>query len=351
MRALTTPKARAYGAPLKRLSTVQKPTRWQVSESASGTAARRLRLPDVEVLAAVAATGSLGRAAATLGVSRPAVSQAVAKLEAAVGAPLVERGSDGAALTPAGEAVLQRGGEAADALGQAVRDVAFLSELGAAEIRVGASESYIGGGVLADAIDRLGRRHPRLAVTVVEANTAGGNYGGLRDRSLDVVLGRTAIAALPEDVRQEVLHHEEILVLAGAASAWARRTAGLALADLLGARWVLAPPGTAVQSLVAGGFRAAGLQPPRAAVTTYSMQLRLQLLARGDYLSSLPASLLRNYERRWDLVALPFTLGAPLPVVAVTLRRRAGGPALEAFLRELRAATRDALAAAAVAPR
>lgn len=324
-----------------------KPTRYNVLESAGAAAARRLRLPDVEVLAAVAATGSLGRAAAALGVSRPAVSQAVAKLEGAVGAALVERGVGGVSLTAAGEAVLRRGGEAVDALGQAVRDVAFLADLGAAEVRVGASESYIAGGVLADAIERLSRARPGLAVAVVEANTAGGDFAALRDRGVDVLLGRTADAALPADLRQEVLHREEILVLAGAAGGWARRAGGLALADLLAARWVLAPAGSAVRSLVDAGFRAAGLEPPRPAVTTYSMELRLQLLARGDYLSSLPASLFRHHRRRWGLVALPVALGAPLPVVAVTLRGRAGGPALEAFLRELRAATRDAAATGA----
>lgn len=305
--------------------------------------ARRFRLRDLHVLSAVAHAGSMGKAALDLGITQPAVSQAIADLEAAVGQPLLDRGRRGVAPTLYGEAVLRRGAEAFDALEQSVRDVEFLAEPGSGEVRVGASESYIAGGFLSATIDRAVRRHSRLSVSVAEANTAGLDFQGLRDRTIDVVLGRMALTDAGEDLAAEVLYDEPIFLVAGAGSRWARSTRP-ALRDLTEGPWVLAPPGTAVQVLVADAFRAAGLDPPRAAVTTYSMQLRMQLLAHGDYVTALPASLLRHNARRWDLRALPVELGSPLPVAAVTLRHRTLGPAVRLFLEHLRAATAELLA-------
>src|SRR5258707_1187057 len=84
-----------------------------------------------------------------------------------------------------------------------------------------------------------------------------------------------------------------------------------ALAARGGEPWILAPPNTAVRDLVAGAFRARGLEPPRLGVTTYSMQLRLQLLASGRYLTAFPESLLRYNADRWAIKALPVRLGPP----------------------------------------
>ena len=310
--------------------------------------ARRYRLRDLHAFAAAVQAGSMGRAAADLGVTQPAVSQAIADLEAAVGQPLLDRGQRGVTPTAFGEVLLRRTAEAFDALHQAVRDIGFLADPGSGEVRVGASESYIAGGFLAAAVDRVRQRQPRLAVHVIEVNTAELDLARLRDRSLDVVLGRTA-APLEAggDVEAEVLYEEAILAVAGAHSRWARMHS-LSLGDLAKAPWVLAPPATAVRALVAEAFRGEGLEPPSASVTTYSMQLRLQLLAAGDYVSSLPESLLRANARRWDLAALPVALGQPLPVVAITLRRRTLGPAVRLFLEHLRAATAELLPAETV---
>ena len=81
-----------------------------------GRIARRFRLRDLHVFSAVAHAGSMGKAAAELGVTQPAVSKAIADLEAAVGRPLLDRGRHGVAPTPYGEAVLRRGAEAFAAL-------------------------------------------------------------------------------------------------------------------------------------------------------------------------------------------------------------------------------------------
>lgn len=306
----------------------------------------RLRLRDLHVFDAVARAGSMSRAAAELGVTQPTVSQHIADLEVAVGQPLLDRGQTGVVLTSCGGVLLRRAEEAFDVLGQGLAEIRFLADPTAGEVRVGASESYIAGGFLAAAIHRALQHHPRLTLRVVEANTTALDFNGLRDRSLDVILGRIRGVDACEDIETEVLYDEPIVPVVGAQSRWAG-TVGLTLRDLVTAPWILAPQGTAICTMVVDAFRAEGLEPPTAAVSTWSMQLRMQLLEQGDYVSSLPASLLRVNGRRWGLHALPFPLGQPLPVAVATLRRRNLGPAVRLFLDHLRAATAELLATGA----
>lgn len=76
-----------------------------------GDAPARLALPNVRHLRIVDAVGrhsSISRAAAEVNLSQPAVTQAIARLEAQVGRPLFARRQNGTFATPAGEAYLHR---------------------------------------------------------------------------------------------------------------------------------------------------------------------------------------------------------------------------------------------------
>ncbi|MBN9623704.1 MAG: LysR family transcriptional regulator [Actinobacteria bacterium] len=66
-----------------------------------------MNLRQLEYLDALAGEGSFGRAAARCSASQPAVSVAIAKLEAELGVELVRRESRGAVLTPPGEALVR----------------------------------------------------------------------------------------------------------------------------------------------------------------------------------------------------------------------------------------------------
>jgi DNA-binding transcriptional LysR family regulator len=56
---------------------------------------RRLKLRDLHVLFAVVQSGSMGKAAAHLGVSQPSVSEAIADLEATIGVRMLDRSPQG----------------------------------------------------------------------------------------------------------------------------------------------------------------------------------------------------------------------------------------------------------------
>lgn len=295
----------------------------------------RVRLRELRILHAVVRCGSMAKAATALGMTQPAISQAIGLLEAALGVPMLDRSPAGVTLTEFGEIILRRALDAMDALSDGVRDVEALADPAGGQVIVGASESYIAGGGLAHTILALGQRHPRMRVHIVESNTAAMDFVDLRERRVDVMLGRFARGRLPDDLQQDVLLTEELLVVTGAQNAWAHRQA-MTFADLADRAWVLAPPGSAVHDLVAAAFRAVGVAMPAVAITTYSMVLRLQLLSAGDYVTAFPASLVQENAARWDLRVLPLKLGESLPVAAFTLRSRAQNRAIQAFLAMIR---------------
>src|SRR5580704_1979355 len=120
---------------------------------------RHLKLRDLHVLIAVAQFGSMAKAASHLSVTQPAVSQAIADLERAVGVRLVDRGPRGVELTIYGERLLHRTTEAFDALKQGMRDIEVLSDPGSGEVCLGADMSYIAGGFVAAIIQRVLHTH------------------------------------------------------------------------------------------------------------------------------------------------------------------------------------------------
>jgi DNA-binding transcriptional LysR family regulator len=60
---------------------------------------RQLKLRDLHVLMAVARSGSMGKAASALSVSQPAISKAIADMEAALGVKLLDRNPRGVVPT------------------------------------------------------------------------------------------------------------------------------------------------------------------------------------------------------------------------------------------------------------
>src|SRR5262249_6616283 len=132
---------------------------------------RRLKLSDVRILLAVVEAGSMGRAAERLATSQPAISRAIADLERGLGVRLLDRGGAGVEPTSYGRALIKRGVAVFDELQQGVRDIEFLADPTAGELRVGASIA-LAAGFVAAAVDRLTRQHPRLNFQLFAGDTA-----------------------------------------------------------------------------------------------------------------------------------------------------------------------------------
>src|SRR3978361_1180123 len=92
---------------------------------------------DLDYFLALAATGTLTGTAQRLGISQPALSKAMQRLERKVGARLVTRSSRGAELTEAGRAVHDRLRVASQDMDDAVQEARNLGGNDAGLLRVG----------------------------------------------------------------------------------------------------------------------------------------------------------------------------------------------------------------------
>src|SRR3954469_25799497 len=86
-------------------------------------ARRRLKLRQLEILLAVADTGSMAKAAARLAVTQPAISRAIADAEDTLGVPLFDRSTQGVEPTQFGRALIKRGIAAFDEIDQGIKDI------------------------------------------------------------------------------------------------------------------------------------------------------------------------------------------------------------------------------------
>ena len=127
---------------------------------------RRIKLSDLHVLLAVAQRGSMAKAAGELAMSHPAVSRSISELEHTLGVRLLERNPHGVELTEFGRAMLNRSHAAFDELRQGVKDIEFLADPSAGEVRIGGTAPLVASFV-STIIDRLHRRYPRLVFHVV----------------------------------------------------------------------------------------------------------------------------------------------------------------------------------------
>ncbi len=221
---------------------------------------RRLKLRDLHIVLAVAESGSMARAAADLAISQPSVSKAIAEVEHVLGLRLFDRGPKGIEPTPYGRALVECGVAVFDELRRGVKKLEFLVDPTAGELRIGCNETLAAGFVSA-IIERLSRQYPRVAVHVVPANRDALLARELPQRTVDLVVAPVSGLALGDDLQVIHLFEDRFVVVVGAQKKIKRRKP--ALSDLLGERWVLPPLDSLPGSMIAGAFRAKGLEPRR----------------------------------------------------------------------------------------
>src|SRR5437763_13135515 len=100
---------------------------------------RRIRLQDVHIFMAVVQAGSMGKAARHLNTSQPNISKSIGDLEHALGVRLLDRHRQGIEPTEYGRALMDGGAAVFDEFRQTVKNIEFLADPAAGEVRVGCS--------------------------------------------------------------------------------------------------------------------------------------------------------------------------------------------------------------------
>jgi DNA-binding transcriptional LysR family regulator len=239
-------------------------------------------LRDIEYFAVLAEHGQLVRAAEALGLSQPALSLSLRRLEQSARARLVTRTPKGVELTAVGAALLthvQRLRLARDDLAREVSDIAH-GEAG--HLRVGTgpatADSFLPG-----ACSRVMKETPKVTVAVSVAATTNTLLPALRKGDLDIVVNHI-LQTTYEDLVLETLWDDEFVVYASTRHRLAKRKT-VKLADLTPERWAstTASAYTARQSLQQT-FEERGLPPPQISLTSDSVMLRHRTVASTELL-------------------------------------------------------------------
>jgi len=295
---------------------------------------RRIKLNDLHVLMAVAQAGSMNKAAALLNTGQSAISRSIADLERSLGVRLLDRTPRGVEPTEYGQALLAGGAAAFDDLRQAVKNIEFLADPVAGEVRIGSS-ALLAASFVSGLIDRLSRRYPRLMFHLV-SGYVDTLHRDLIERNVDFLIERRFAPVSDERLDFEFLFDESFVVVVGAQNPWVRRRR-IQLSDLASEPWVLPPPGSVIGSIVMEAFRSVGLDYPRAAVVTDSPQVRVNLVATDRFITIFPASALKFPTKRAELRVLPIALPkARVRSGIITLKNRTLSPVAQLFIKHAR---------------
>ncbi len=240
-------------------------------------------LRTVDYFLTAVARGSLRAAAQDLGVTQPALTKAIRRLEDSFGAPLFERQARGVTPTVYGTAVLRHAKDVKAALGAAWEEVEALRSGSAGLVKIGAGPSWQDA-VLPEAITELRTNRPGVRVHVM-----GGGDDQLKEHlksgALDFIL-----AAVPETPRLEPelawkpLLADEYCVIADLNHPLRERD-DVRPDDLLAFPWILPPATSYMVGRLNHLLRAAGLPAPVPSIETDVIALKLALMRNSDYLS------------------------------------------------------------------
>lgn len=271
-----------------------------------------MRLEDLRYFVAVAEEGHVGRAAQRLGVSQPALTKGIQRLEHGLGLQLFERGPKGMALTSVGSVFFERARHLCVGLDEAVQEASDMHLGAMGTIRVGASPIFADR-LVAETFALLLRQRPgaQIRMTISLNDTL---LSSLRLGDLDL-----SISALddtePEDLVQAPLFEDQLCVVLREGHPLLDRPR-LRLQDLADAGWALPGPDVLARRRLEARLAEHGLPLPRVlACVDNSITLVPALVRRSDLLAVMS---------RFSLASAAGQGLAVLPLAEATWPRRVG---------------------------
>lgn len=302
---------------------------------ASGALYHTGRLASVTLLADV---HHMSTVAHLQGLTQPAISAAVSRLEQCLGQAVFQRTPRGMVPTPAGERWVMRFKRVLAELRNIEADVAALSGAIEGTVTVGALP-LIRTLVLPRAIAEVLARHPGLRVRTLES-PYGDLCAGLLSAEVDFILG--ALRPLHDkSLSTRVLLHEDIVLLARAGHPLARRR-DIGFDDLRAYPWVLSRASSPLRYQLNDFFRAKGQPLLEPSVETADLATLRGLLLHSNMLTALSRHQMHYEVASGGLVALDFSLEGMQREIGVTVRAGARlSPGAHALLQEVEAQARQ----------
>lgn len=261
-----------------------------------------LQIQDFEYLLAVAEHANIGRASQALGISQPALTKAVHRIEADAGLQLFTRNAKGVLLTEAGNSFVHRGRKIWLEYEDAMREMQQMRTGQLGQLRVGFSPSVSEALVVA-AFGQLIAERPaarlqlreRLISELIEMLLAG---------TLDLILAPASETAKTDGLSFQSLYTDRFHVVSDRSHPLQGR-GKLALKDVAQEQWILPGPHVRVRQWITGEYRKRGLEGPHVRVEAEFGRVSMWPLAQGSTLLTLCSGGGLAEARRYGLEVLP----------------------------------------------
>lgn len=296
-----------------------------------------LKLRHLQLLVTLDRFRHVGRAAEHLAVTQPAVSKALAEIEATLGLRLFDRSSRGTRPTAFGETVLRFARSVLADFERTSDELAALASGAKGRTAVGAMVVATPV-LLARAIASLKTRSSETTVHVEEGDLTA-LVPKLRGGELDLVVGRLEPAHAATDLETEPLYNEPMVVVAGPSHRLARRR-GVSWEDLSNEPWVVPPPWASMRRKLEQAFLQRRLARPSDLVEAVSFLAIVSLVRERPAVAFLARSVAQSFAHEGLLAVLDIAFRQPMPPVGlIRLRGARRSPSAELIAQCLREAS------------
>jgi LysR family transcriptional regulator, transcription activator of glutamate synthase operon len=293
-----------------------------------------VELHQLQCFIAVLEEGGFKRATARLGITQPALSYQIKRLEEELGVQVFHRGPGGITPTEAGRVLLEHAHRVIASVREAHQAVRELSDGVTGEIGIGTMKC-IGTYFLPQVLWEIRAKHPMVRPRILYRNSDE-LLDSLLANKLDVVV----VANPPPDDRLEyrVLFEEQLSLVSGPNHPFFGRPR-VAASELRDAEFVALSPQTTTGALILEYLVSQGLAPAPA-MTTDNIETVKRLVEAGMGVAFLPDMVTTDdvAESCGPARLGRSTLDPPLTmeISIVTWREGRGSLAVDAFVEELR---------------
>jgi DNA-binding transcriptional LysR family regulator len=273
---------------------------------------------------------NISAAARELGMTQPALTKIVSRVEDLVGARLFNRGPRGVTLTPFGELYLRRMEKVEQEMLNLATEVHACKSGASGTVSLGVGQFWLGS-ILPKVVGQLARTFPDIHVKI-RTGPRTELLERLKKGELDYTLGRIT-DDLPEELVGELLAEVRFFLVARQGHPLLELKRPVTPQDIAPYGWVLPPRD---DPTVHFAFVEQGLEPPPTRVEAISYNLVIGILHETDFVTVMPEMMMNQMSE--GLARLPADwLGASRSAGVIRVKERALLPCCDSFLDLLRA--------------
>ena len=262
-----------------------------------------LRSRHFRLLVALDELRNVGKVAAHINVTQPAVSKMLAEMEKGLDLKLFERTPKGVTPTHYGECLIRHARRMLNDLAQARDELHGLLAGDSGRIRVGVLSNVVPA-LLPRSVALLKQRSPRTNVLLREG-TMERLLPLLLQGELDLIVGRLAEKHVLPELGGKVLSQEPVMLIARPGHALARRKK-LSWADIMDCQWVLPSSEGLLYEPLERTFEQHGFPKPANFIEVLSVQFVLAYLQQTDAIATMTRDIAHHYRRQGLVSVLPF---------------------------------------------